>query len=200
MSGKLKIAVTGGYGSGKSSVCEIISEKGYPVIKADFLAKNLLNENPEVKKEVIQSFGGKSYSGDLPNKNFLAEIVFNDPEKLEILNSIIHPRTIKIIEEKMSESLKKSDLVFVESALIYEAKRVKHFDYIILVSAEEEIRISRIEKRDGLQRDEIRKRISNQLSEEEKRKRADFIIENNGVRADLKNRVDFVLSVIKSTV
>lgn len=200
MSGKFKIAVTGGFGSGKSTACRLLEEKGYPVISADALGKDLLQNNPEVRRLVIKEFGQDSYKGNEPDKNYLSGIVFDDENELKKLNAIIHPRTIKLIENEMEKALQESDMVFVESALIFEAKREENFDNILLITADEELRIKRLQERQNISRTEIERRIKNQLTEEEKRKRSDFVIENNGDIADLDKKIDFILMVIRSQV
>ena len=100
----------------------------------------------------------------------------------------------------MEKALQKSDLVFVESALIFEAKREESFDHILLITADEELRLKRLIEKENIDKKEIERRIKNQMAEEEKRKRSDFVIENNGDIADLDKKIDFILMVIKSMV
>ena len=197
MKKKYKIAITGGIGSGKSTVCDLFAEKGYKVISADLLAKQLLHD-VEVRKEIISLLGEKSYFGETPNKKNIAEIVFSDKEKLDKLNSIIHPRTLNQIEEKMDEVLKSDNMVFVESALVYEINREEYFDLIILVTASEEVRINRIVEREGSTREEVQNRISNQLDDEEKIKKADFVIKNDSSLEELNDKVEFIHMLITS--
>ncbi|HSR18993.1 MAG TPA: dephospho-CoA kinase, partial [Ignavibacteriaceae bacterium] len=118
---KLKIAVTGSIGSGKSSFCRMIEERGYPVIRADDISKEILGSDKKVREEVEKIFGKESFINNQINKKFLAEKIFNDSQKVLKINSILHPHVIKKINELMNEALTKHDLVFVEAALIYEA-------------------------------------------------------------------------------
>src|SRR3989339_1155360 len=119
MKKKLKIAITGGIGSGKSSVSKIIESFGFPVIKADDLAKELMLKDESVKKKIIKTFGKESFTEKGINTKYLAENVFNSKDKVDKINSIIHPVTIRKIEVISKELFEKHDLVFVESALVY---------------------------------------------------------------------------------
>lgn len=195
MKKKLKIAITGGIGSGKTSVCELFAEKGYDIISADKIGKQLLHD-PSVREEVIELLGEKSYFGETPNKKYIGSIVFNDENKLDKLNAIIHPHTIDRIEEEMDKSLEKNRLVFVESALIFEVKREEYFDYIILVTAPEEMRITRIVERENTTPEEVKSRMANQMSDEAKEKKADFVINNNSNLEDLQKKVEFIHTLL----
>ena len=141
---KLKIGITGGIGSGKSTVSNLFEEAGYFVIRADDLAKDILISDPEVKKNVIDAFGDEVYKDDSLNKEFLAAKVFSNEENVEKINSIVHPPTIKQILHLITEELEKKDLVFVEAALILESSLDVILDYVLLVTAENDIRINRV--------------------------------------------------------
>lgn len=196
---KLKIAVTGGIGTGKSLFCKLLEERDFVVIKADDLAKTLLADDEEIKEKIIKTFGQEAYSEDgKPDVKYLAEKVFIDPEKVKKINNIIHPATIKKIESLMDETLKDKDLVFVESALIYEAGMEDLFDYIIAVTAEDDIRFKRIMERDNISKEEIERRMQHQLSEKYKKDSADFSIDNNGSVEELNGKTDFLLNLIKA--
>ncbi|MFO7525456.1 MAG: dephospho-CoA kinase, partial [Ignavibacteriaceae bacterium] len=129
---KLKIAITGNIGSGKSVFTDFIKKYNYPVINADDLSKSILEKNPSVKKEVIKLFGNQAYKNDKPDRRYIADIVFNDQHKLSLLEKILHPVVIKETIELMDASLIMNDRVFVEAALIYEADMEKYFDLVIL--------------------------------------------------------------------
>jgi len=195
---KLKIAVTGGIGTGKSLFCNLLEKRNYKVIKADNLAKKLLAEDKEIKQNIIYEFGKEAYSEGYPNVKYLAEKVFIDPEKVKKINKIIHPATIKKIELLMNEALKNNDLVFVESALIYEARMENLFDYVVAVTAEEEHRFARVMERDNVTKEEIERRMQNQLSEKYKKDSADFSVDNNGSAEELESKTDFLLNLIKA--
>ncbi len=198
MAKKLKIGITGGIGSGKSIVSDFIENEGYTVLRSDHIAKDLMQKDEVIKKKIVKTFGEKSYSNGILNTKFLAENVFNDKSKLELLSSIIHPPTIKAIEKRSEEILLKSNLVFTESALIYEADIENIFDYVILVYSDEKKRIERTMKRDNITSDQITKRMQFQIPDENKKDWADFVIENNSVMEELRHRTNFVLNLLTS--
>ncbi len=195
---KLKVGITGGIGSGKSIFCKIAESKGFPVVVADDIAKKLLSENDEIKKQVIKTFGNESYINGEPNKKFLADNVFSQPEKLVQINNIIHPKTLQIIEELMNELLKTNNLVFVESAIIVEIGIEEMFDYLVLVTAEDKTRIERVQKRSSLSVEDIQKRIDSQLKDESKKQFADFTIDNNSTEEKFTEKCEFVITLLKS--
>ena len=195
MSGKkLKIAITGSIGSGKSAFADFIKEAGYTIIKADDISKEILARNNEVKEKVINAFGKESFTDSEINRKYLAEKVFSDPGNVMIINSILHPLVIKKVNDLMLEELKKSDRIFVEAALIYEADMEELFDYVVLITAGKEVRYNR--KSGTLTPEDFEKRDFNQIPDEEKKKRADFIFENNGTLDDLRVKANLLLSLI----
>jgi len=198
MKKKLKIAITGGIGSGKSSVSKIVEALGFPVIKADDLSKELMQQDDSIKKKIIKTFGKESFTEKGINTKYLADNVFGNKEKVAKINSIIHPPTIKKIEEISKKLFEKHNLVFVESALVYEAKIQKLFDYVILIYAEEGIRISRKMKNDGMKKIDVEKRMNFQIPDEEKTNRAHFVIDNNSTLEKLESRTKFVIELLKS--
>ncbi len=198
MKKKLKIGVTGGMGSGKTLLTDYFAKQGYPVLKSDEVAKQIMNSDETLRKKIIRKFGASAYDSDGLNRKYLAENVFNDDEKISAINALVHPPTTKKIDILTKELFSKHNLVFVESALIYEAKIQNMFDYIILVSAQREARIKRIQKKENLTKEEIEKRMRFQMSDEDKKERADFVIENNGSVEDLEKRGEFLLTLLKS--
>jgi dephospho-CoA kinase len=193
---KLKIAVTGGIGSGKSILTDHFETKGFPIIRSDLIAKELMNSDIQIQKRIKKTFGEASFIDGKLNKRFLSEIIFSNEEKLLKINSIIHPVTTKRADDLAQKYFEKHDLVFVESALVYEVKIDKKFDYIILVYASEELRIQRTIAREGVGETEVRKRMQFQIPDEEKLERVDFVIENNSNIEEFKNRADFILSLL----
>ncbi len=185
MKKKIKIAVTGSIGSGKSEFCRIAEKFGFVVLRADEISKKLLSENETVRKKVLSIFGVKAYNDDKPNFKYLAEIVFNDTGKLKKLESILHPIVIKKIKKLSDETLKDKDVVFIESALVYEADIEDSFDYVVLITAPREIRLNR-KLQNGFSEDDFIKREQNQIPDEEKKKRADFIFNNDKSVAELE--------------
>ena len=195
---KFKIAVTGGIGSGKSEFCNFLKEKGYPVIYADEIAKEIITNNEEVIKRIKSAFGEKSYLNSKPDIQYLSEVVFSDPAKVKQINSIIHPFVIDIQNREMERLLKTNDFVFLEAALIYEAEAEEEFDFVIVITSDKEKKIERVRRQRGLPETEIIKRMNNQIPDELKKKWADFTFENNGSLEELKFKAEWFLTLIKS--
>ena len=198
MSKKLKIGITGGIGSGKSIVSDFIESQGYTVLRADPIAKDLMQNDESIKNRLIKTFGEQSYSNGKLNTKFLAENVFYDKAKLDKITSIIHPPTLKFLDRQSNEILKTTYLVFIESALVYEAKFEDMFDYVVLVYANEKTRIERTINRDKIPSEQIKRRMQFQLPDENKKDSADFVIENNSTIEELKLRTKFVLNLLTS--
>ena len=192
------VAITGGIGSGKSTFSEFLREKDHPVIFADDLSKELLKNNKEVKKQIIVLFGSSAYNGNDINSDFLSKEVFSDPLKHQKINSILHPKVIEQIQREVEELMHKNTLVFVEAALIYETNIEKLFDYVVLITADEEIKKQRTIDSKKFSSEEFDKRIQNQIKDEEKSKRADFIFFNNTTTNDLKIKADLLLMTLNS--
>ncbi len=195
---KLKIAVTGGIGSGKSEFCKMLEQNGYKVLYADIIAKEVLSNNPKVRKAIVAEFEKESFINDKPNIKFLSDKVFSDPGKVLIINSIIHPVVIKLQNERMKEILKTEDAAFVEAALIFEAGIEDEFDYLILINSSDENKIKRVLAKGKLTEEEIRKRIENQIPDEEKKEAVDFVFDNNGSLDELKQKFSIFLIILKS--
>jgi dephospho-CoA kinase len=197
---KLKIGITGNIGSGKSILSDYLSEKGYKVLIADKIAKDILRNNKAVKEKIVKEFGIESFKDGKLNTKYLAEKVFPDKSKVKKINSIVHPPTLEKIEKEMNKELQKTDLVFCESALIYEANMEDMFDYVLLVAADENIRIRRVMERDKVTKEEVDERIKNQIEEGAKRKQADFILDNNSTKNDFIAKAEFVLNLLSQMV
>lgn len=164
------------------------------MLNADNISKEILAGNEEVRKKVIEEFGPDSFIGKEINKKYLSEKVFTDPENVLKINSILHPLVIKTVDELMKKELQNSDKVFTEAALIYEADMEDMFDYVVLVTAGKEERYRR--KSSQMPRDDFDKRDFNQIPDEEKKKRADFIFENNGSLEELNRKATLLLSLL----
>ena len=173
----LRIGLTGGIGSGKSTVARIFSVLGIPVYDADSSAKRLMAENENLKGKIIEHFGKELYHNGQLNTKHLAEQVFNDPEKTELLNSIVHPATITDAEEWMKKQ--KSPYLIKEAALIFESGSNKFLDKIIGVSSPLDLRIERTMKRNKITVSQVMDRINLQMDEEEKMNLCDYIIFND---------------------
>ena len=178
----LSIGITGGIGSGKSTVCRLFEILGVPVFYADTEAKRLQNEDVTVRDAIISLLGKEVYSGEELNRKLVAEKVFADKNLLAELNSIVHPATIAAFEKW---KLLHTDKPFClkEAAILFETGIAKSLDKIIVVTAPEELRIQRIISRENSSREQVIARMKNQLSEEEKIKLADFVIVNDEVQA-----------------
>lgn len=174
----LKIGITGGIGSGKSTVARVFETLGIPVYNADDAAKRLMQEDPELKKQIIILFGEKAYEQGKLNRSWISEQVFGNPEKVKALNAIVHPATIRDAHEWMS--VQQTPYTLKEAALIFESGSEKSLDYVIGVDAPVELRIQRVMERDNISRDAILQRMNNQMDESEKIQRCDFIIYNDG--------------------
>lgn len=194
----MKVAVTGGIGSGKSVFCRLIKEAGYPVIEADHTAKDLLYNDPDVRSKIVKAFGPQAYTETGINTKYLAETVFSKPEQVKRINSIVHPAVIRTINQQMNELLKKHNLVFVEAALIYEADMDEMFDYVVVITADEEIKIKRAMERDKVSREEVLRRMESQIPDSQKKGWSDFCFVNNGPVDDLKGKVSFLLHLLKT--
>lgn len=171
------IGLTGGIGSGKSTVAKVFMALGVPVFNSDNVAKDIINNDDGVVKLVSETFGA-IYENGLLNKEKLAAIVFNDKSALEKLNKIIHPKVAEYFEKWVSEN-NNAPLLIKEAAILIETGVYKQLDQLILVSAPEKLRIERVVKRDKTTEQQVLDRIKSQLSEEEKQKVADYIIINN---------------------
>jgi len=188
----MKIAITGNIGSGKSVFSSFAEKRGFSVLKADDISKKILSNDTEVRKEIIKAFGEQSFKNNKPDVKYLAEKVFSDPAKLNKIESILHPRVIKSINDTIDLIEDEKKIVFVEAALIYEANMEKMFDYVVLITSNRELRLKR-KLKNGISEEDFVKRESNQIAEEEKRKRADFAFVNDGSVDDLKMKFNLLL-------
>jgi len=193
--------ITGGIGSGKSTVCEFLRKKDIPVIEADPLAKRLTNELPAIRTALTEKFGPEVYTetGEL-NRDKLSTIVFSDATARQQVNHIIHPHVFNWIQGEVArlQNEEQRTLVGVEAALIYESEMEKILDAVVVVTAPLERRIDWIAGRDQLSQSDIRKRIDSQMPISEKVKRADYVIENKGTIADLETQVEELYRWLRS--
>ena len=173
----LRVGLTGGIGSGKSTVAQIFEVLGIPVYYADVAAKRLMNENAELRSAVTTIFGEQAYANKILDRKYISSIVFSDPAKLELLNSIVHPATKKDGEAWMDQQT--SPYAIHEAALIFEAKVSERLDHVIGVSSPIELRIKRAMERDKVSRDEVLKRMEQQLDEDIKMSKCDYVLIND---------------------
>lgn len=186
------IAVTGGIGSGQTSVCKIFEQYGCKVINADLVARQIIDTNSSVTDNIKAEFGSEFFdSKNKLKRKELAKIVFADKNKTQRLNEIVHPVLVKelIQEMEIADKTGKYQIIIVDAALIYELSIERFFDSIVVVNAPMKHRIARVEERDELQRAQILDRMSNQIPLEEKSEWGDFIINNNSTLKVLETQV-----------
>ena len=171
----LIIGITGGIGSGKSTLSSLLRAEGYSVYDTDLEARRLQNEHSAMRKKLVDLFGKDIYTEQGLNRSSLGKIVFAKPELLVKLNAIVHPLVMEDFNNWVLNRFPKK-MLFIESAILYESGFNKLVDKVILITAAEDVRIDRVVKRDGVSPEHVRARMSHQLSEKEKVLRADFVI------------------------
>ena len=193
------IGLTGGIGTGKSTVARRLVEKGYRVIDADMISRSII-EKDEVIKEILEKIDKDLFENGKINRKKLAQIVFKDEKKLDVLNSIMHPLIIREMKNEIEKQRKIYDIVIVDMPLIFEMKIEKEFDVILLVYASKQVQIKRIVQRDGRTEEEAESIINSQIDLEFKRKRSDYILENNGTLEHLYAKTDKILKEIEKDI
>jgi dephospho-CoA kinase len=193
------IGLTGGIGSGKSTVAGLFGTLGIPVYESDQRAKALMQSNVHLKNEIIALFGSEAYDADTKlNRGWIASKAFSNPALLQQLNDIVHPAVFQdLIDWTSAETQRNAPYLIQESALLFEEELEKRFSAIILVVAPEEIRIERVMNRDGVTREDVVKRINNQLPDHKKIPGADYIIYNDGVRSLIEQVMDIHRMIIQ---
>lgn len=183
------IGLTGGIGSGKSTIAKMFEDLGVPIYYADMEAKILMRNSPIIRRKLIKLVGDKAYVKDNLNTHFIAGVVFNNKEKLQDLNEIVHPE----VNKHFLSWLKKQNASYViqENALIFESKNQDNFDLIISVSSPEEVKIERVIQRDKTSKESVMARMKNQLSDAYKVRNSDFTIHN----IDLEHSKDQVVKL-----
>jgi dephospho-CoA kinase len=172
----MKIGITGGIGSGKTTACKLLEQWGYPVYYSDGRGKYLMEHNPEVRTAVKALFGEEAYANGTLNRQFLAEQIFNSPEKRQVLNAIVHPAVKRDYLVWLAQQ--QSKITFKESALLFETGAYKELDATILITAPEDMRIARVMKRDQVSEAAVKARIHAQMQEGAKRSLANYTVEN----------------------
>lgn len=175
------VGLTGGIGSGKSTIAKWFEEKGTPVYNSDFEAKKLMNSNPELMNQLIGLFGDEVFANGTLNRLFISQKVFNDKLLLTKLNKIVHPAVGKDFRKWVTEQEK--EMLVKEAAILFESGAYKDCDLIVSVVADEKTRIRRVMERDGVNEEQVRKRMNNQWTDEQRVEHSDFVIDNN---SDLK--------------
>jgi len=184
------LGVTGGIGSGKTTVCGFLEEKGARVFYADVEAKRLMQEDEDVRAAIIDAFGEAAYAADgTLDRAVLADRVFGDAEQVERLNEIVHPRVFEAFEAAKERAAEEEvGLLVHEAALLFEAGGDAHVDATAAVVAPDEDRVARVAERDDVHPEKVRARMGHQLPQDELRRRADHVLENDGSLEDLRQK------------
>lgn len=202
------IGLTGGIGTGKSTVSQILRNKGFSVIDLDVISHKVI-EFPSVVEKIVKNFGKEVLENNENNndgnrtvsREKLGKIIFSNSEKRFTLNSIMHPEILRIMHKKIleceSKNEKENKIIFVEIQLLFEVQWEKEFDYILLVAAKRDIQVRRVLERDKRSEKEAWDIINSQMSLDEKRGKSDFIIENDGNIDDLNRKVDKFLKILE---
>ena len=172
----IKVAITGGIGTGKTTISSMFADKGIPVFNSDEIAKEIMNTNSLLKNEIVTAFGDKVYDKNRLNKEYLSDAIFNNETLLKKINAIVHPYVADEFNSWIEEQ--DSKYIIYESAIIFENQVEDFFDKIICVTASEEDVISRVMKRNNFSVDKIKSIINKQLPNDAKIQKSDYVIEN----------------------
>ena len=193
MENYISVGITGGIGSGKSYVCEIIQSMGYPVFNSDLEAKNIINSDQEAITFITNLFGDGAYKKGKSDSSFIAEKVFDNSELREKLNQFIHPK----VRERFHEWATSTDskIVFSEAAIFFETGAYKNYDYMVLIIAPHQLKVDRVIKRNNLTQKEVESRMDTQWPDEKKIPLANFVINNDEVEPLLPQIVKMLESI-----
>jgi dephospho-CoA kinase len=192
------VGLTGGIGSGKTTVSKEFQKYSIKVYNSDLRAKFLMNNSTVLKKKLINNFGKEFYINDELNKSYISQIIFNDPISIKLINSMVHPEVFNDFNEWRRTLLEK--FVLYESALIFETGSYKLNDFNILVTCDHDLRVKRIIKRDGINEEKINSIINNQWDDDKKIPLADYIFFNSTSKENklkVKNLVTYFNSIFK---
>lgn len=195
---KIIIGITGGIGSGKSTVAGFFQENGIPIYNSDIRAKQLMIDATTIKNYLISTYGEDIYKGNELNRKKLANIVFSNPEALAALNAVVHPAVFTDFEEWKNQQTE--PILGKEAAILFESGSYKDCDYIVSVIANENLRIARVMQRDGSTKTEVQKRIHQQWTDEQRRAKSDFIIKNEKDLITLKKNSLLLIEQIKNKI
>ncbi len=191
------IGVTGGIGSGKSIVCKFMSIHNIPVYDADKEAKNLNDNSSIIKSKLIERFGNNIYTNEVLNKKKLANLIFNDKDNLQYVNSVIHSELATHFLNWIEKN-KHCNLLAIDAAVLFESGFDKYVDKIVTVIAPIDIRIARVSDRDNLSSEQIKARIESQISDKERIEKSDFMITNDNKSSIIK-QVNYIINKITQT-
>ena len=173
-----QVGVTGGIGSGKTLVCNVLEKLGIPVYRADIEARRLMEEDSELVGQIVELFGEEAYIGGALNRSYLAGRVFGDGEQLRGLNGVVHP-AVRRDYHRWLDQQSGAPYVVEEAAILFESGASRFMDLVVMVYAPEALRIKRVMIRDGVGEEAVKKRMEHQMDEEEKRSKADLVIIND---------------------
>ena len=198
-----KVLITGGIGSGKTTVCKMFDDIGVPVFYSDDASRRVVEDNKDVVNKIKDNFGDHLYIDGKLDRKALADIVFNDKDKLELINSIVHPVIHDMFDSwvEVNKVFKESEYVIEEVAIGIELGIQERFDYVIVITADEEDRISRVMKRDSCSRDKVIERMNNQISDHDRSKHAHYVINNSefpNAKCQVKKIHEDILGEIKN--
>ena len=173
---KTLVGLTGGIGSGKTTIANFFKELGVPIYIADTEAKVLMNRSKVIKRKLIALFGDNAYQNEKLNRDFLSKQIFNNKDLLQKMNAIVHPK----VASHFTRWVKKQEAPYVisEAAILFENGSYKKYDYIITVTAPEEVRLKRVMSRDSASKEKVKSVMNNQWKDEEKIKLSDYVIQN----------------------
>ena len=191
----LKIGLTGGIGTGKTTVAKIFEALGVPVYYADDKAKEIMQKNPDIIRQIKLLFGAEAYQNNRLNTNYISSMVFENKDMLSKLEAIVHPVVRKDFLDWVTKQ--KTDCVMVENAILYKSGMDKLVDLIIMVTADDKVRMERLKKRDGKSEKVLKKIIDNQKSEQKLYKSVNFFIRNNKGVQYLHNKIESILLKIE---
>ncbi|MBO6880141.1 dephospho-CoA kinase [Winogradskyella sp.] len=189
------VGLTGGIGSGKTTIGKEFQSFGIPVYIADEEAKALMNRSKVIKRKLIQLFGKSAYKDDILNRPYLASKIFNDKQLLVKMNAIVHPKVASHFKRWLKKQ--ESPYVIKEAAIIFENNMENQYDYIITVVADEDLRIERVMHRDNASEEKIKAIIENQLTDDEKVEKSDFVIVNNDLNVAKQQATEIHESILK---
>jgi len=194
----LKVAITGGIGSGKSLVCQVFKTLGIPIFDADAVSNQLVEHDAALKTAIIELFGKEAYKNNIYNRKYIASIVFSQAEMLQALNALVHPKAIEAAKQWFEKQ--QSPYAIKEAAILFESNSEKDIDIIIGVTAPEQIRIERVMQRTGYSKEEVIKRMQQQMPDEEKMAKCNYVIQNNDTDAILPQILQIHQQLINKSV
>ena len=194
----LKVAITGGIGSGKSLVCQVFKTLGIPIFDADAVSNQLVEHDAALKTAIIELFGKEAYKNNIYNRKYIASIVFSQAEMLQALNALIHPKAIEAAKQWFEKQ--QSPYAIKEAAILFESNAEKDIDIIIGVTAPEQVRIERVMQRTGYSKEEVIKRMQQQMPDEEKMAKCNYVIQNNDTDAILPQILQIHQQLINKSV